>query len=165
MNVGDVFLWDQYPHNTEGEHKARWFIYLGEFKESPDPFDDTVPVMIIAPTTTTQLHYYEPGESRAGHPHIRFTPKEGFGFTSECILDLAKADVVVRKTNFQKQEESGRIEGKGHLTTARLKEIYGKIYDSRGYSPKLKHQIRENLNNAGVAGLPELRRRRKNRRR
>jgi len=165
MNVGDVFLWDKYPYNAEGEHKARWFVFLGEYKESPDPFDDTAPVMIIAPTTTTQLPYYEPGESRAGHPHIRFYPDEGFGFTSECILDLAYADVVVRKTDFQKQEGSGRIEGKGHLTTARLKAIYEKIHDSRGYSPKLKHQIRENLNNAGITGLPELRRRRKSQRR
>lgn len=161
MNVGDVFLWDPYPHNTEGEHKARWFVYLGEYRESPDPFDDTAPIMIIAPTTTTQLHYYEPGESRAGHPHIRFDPDEGFGFTSECILDLAKEDVVVRKTDFQKQEELGRIEKKGQLTTARLRDIYGKISNSRGYSPKLKHQVRENLSNAGITGLPRLPRRRK----
>jgi hypothetical protein len=130
MNVGDVFLWNKYPHNVEGEHKARWFVYLGEYKESLDPFDDTIPVFIIAPTTTTQLHYYEPGESRARHPHVRFYPEEGFGFTSECILDLAYADVVVRKTDFQNQEESGRIEGKGCLNTARLKKIYGKICDS-----------------------------------
>ncbi len=87
---------------------------------------------------------------------VRFYPEEGFGFTSECILDLAYADVVVRKTDFQNQEESGRIEGKGCLNTARLKEIYGKICDSEGYSPKLKHQIRTNFNKAGISRLPEL---------
>jgi len=50
--------------------------------------------MIIAPTTTTQLHYYDLGEPRAEHLYVRFCPNDGFGFISECILDLAEADIV-----------------------------------------------------------------------
>jgi len=77
MKIGDVFFWDQYPYNAEGEHKKRWFVYLGEYKENPDPLDTDSPVMIIAPTTTTQLHYYDLGEPRAEHLYVRFLlPKE-----------------------------------------------------------------------------------------
>jgi len=163
MKIGDVFSWDQYPYNVEGKHKKRWFVYLGEYKENPDPLDKDSPVMIIAPTTTAQLHYYNPGEPRAEHPHVRFYPKDGFGFVSECILDLAEADVVVRKTDFQNQEQLGFMEKKGQVTTSRLKEIHKKISNSKGYSWKLKYQIRENMNKIGITGLPKLPKPKRNR--
>jgi hypothetical protein len=165
MNIGDVFFWDQYPYHAEGKHKKRWFVYLGEFKENQDPLDEDSPIMIIAPTTTTQLHYYDLGEPRAEHLYVRFCPNDGFGFISECILDLAEADIVVHKTDFQKQEKSGLIEKKGQLSTSKLREIYRKIWDSKGYSWKLKYQIRANLNEVGITGLPKLRKPKRDRRR
>lgn len=159
MNVGDVFLWKKYPYNKEGISKPRWFVYLGEYRETEDPLDEITPVMIIAPTTTSQLHYYVPGEPREKHPYVRFTPQEGFGFASECILDLHVSDIVIEKIIFRNCERAGNIVLKGILDDQKLREIYKKIYSSSGYSPKLKRQIRQNFNHAGITGLPLYRRR------
>lgn len=158
MDVGDVFTWDQYPYSNE-ETKRRWFVYLGEYKDNPDPFDDTSSIMIIAPTTTTQTQYYEPGERRAENPFVRFSPNEGFGFTEECILDLAHGDLVIPQDIFLKDVESQKIQIKGKLSDQKLREIYDKIYHSRGYSLMLKLQIHDNLNKAGISNLPKPKRR------
>ena len=149
LELGDVFTWEQYPYHIEGEPKRRWFVYLGEYKENPDPFEGNV--MIIAPTTTTQIHYYEPRESRARNPHVRFTPEDGFGFAAESVLDLSNEHIVVAKSVFRSNETSINVRGK--VSHARLRLIYEKIRASTGYSPKSKAQIYENLKHAGISGL------------
>lgn len=157
MDVGDVFTWDQYPYSNE-ETKRRWFIYLGEYKDTPDPFDNTSSIMIIAPTTTTQTQYYEPGEMRAGIPFVRFSPNEGFGFTEECILDLAHRGLVIPQDIFLENLESQKIQIKGKISDQKLREIYDKIYHSRGYPLMLKRRIHENLNKTGISNLPKPKR-------
>ena len=138
MKTGDVFTWDQYPYHAEGEPKRRWFVYLGEYKESSDPFDETI--MIIAPTTTTQIQYYELHEPRAWNPHVRFAPDDGFGVISECILDLSREHIVVPESVFQSNENSGHINVQGKVANVRLGVIYEKIRLSTGYSPKSKNR-------------------------
>ncbi|MDD4439803.1 MAG: hypothetical protein PHS04_17480 [Tissierellia bacterium] len=162
MVIGDVFVWEQYPYNYEGKQKRRWFIYLGAYRYTPDPLNSDYPVMIIAPTTTTQTHYYEIGSSRSTHPHVRFKPEENFGFSAECVLDLAIENIVAEHI-LMKAEKDGQIEIKGNLPHTKLREIYTKICDSQGYSPIAKRQIRDNLNRAGVTGLPKVKRRKRGR--
>ena len=148
-----MFTWDQYPFITEGRRKRRWFIYLGVYRENPDPFDESGTIMIIAPTTTTQTHYYEPDQPRSKIPHIKFAPEEGFGFVSTCVLDLGSEHIVVREPIFQRAEKDGAIKIRGKLTKSKVKQIYRKLVESPGYSPRSKRQIYENLKNAKVDGL------------
>lgn len=159
MKVGTVFYWEAYPYPIEGEEKRRWFVYLGEYSDNLDPHFG--PAWIIAPTTTTQLHHYEPGGLRADFPRVYFRPEDGFGFTTECVLDLSDARLVISLDVFRKNIETQKIKVCGRISDKKLRLIYEKIRDSRGYSFILKEVIHDNLNRAGLTGLKRPRQRRR----
>jgi len=163
MEIGSVFIWVSYPFNHEKDPKDRWFVYLGEYRESNDPFDKTSSIFVVIPTTTSRIEYYEPGGYRENHLFVMFTPEEGFGFSKKCILDLTHFEPVVEKHVFDKFLERGTILKQGEISTSRIREIYEKICISSGYSMILKKKIRHNLTTAGISGLPVPKR--KNRKR
>jgi len=154
MDIGTVFIWNSYPFNKEKDSKDRWFVYLGEYNPSPDPFDQTFNILIVMPTTTTKLEYYELSGYRENHLYIRFSPDEGFGFSKPCVLDLTYFSDDVKKHVFEKYLSRGEILIKGRISTSRLREIYQKIFTSTGYPRILKCQICNNLRSAGIDGLP-----------
>lgn len=159
MKVGAVFYWENFPYPVEGKEKRRWFVCLGEYSDDPDPLAEAA--WLIAPTTTTQLHHYEPGGSRADSPRVYFRPKEGFGFTAECVLDLSEARIVIPLDVFRENLETQKITICGQVSNEKLRYVYEKICVSRGYSPKLKKIIHDNFNFAGITGLSLPRRTRR----
>jgi hypothetical protein len=161
MEIGGVFTWENYPNATDNKIKRRWFVYLGETKEDPFVKDDWK-IYIIAITTTTQEQYYLDGGERHNNPHIKFKQEYGFGFASECILDLSFQPESSSRSIFLQNIRNGNIKQKGVISAEILKQIYDKICLSRAYSYKIKQDIHQNLNANGIKGLsqPPLRRRR-----
>lgn len=145
MTVGDVFLWRGYPYSATGKIKDRWFIYLGTYSE--DPFSEA---FLLIPTTTTQLHYYEPGGSRCSHQFVRFRPSDGFGFEAECVADFDDVFYDTPQTQFNSFVERGDITVKGRINRCSvLKQINNAIKKSRDIDRYIKHSVEKNLRLAG----------------
>lgn len=145
MNVGDVFLWRDYPSPIAGRRKDRWFIYLGTYRE--DPFSE---VFVLIPTTTTQLHHYEPDGDRETHQFVRFLPSEDFGFEAECIADFDTDFYHWKQTRFNAFIENGDITVKGRINSLSvLKQINIAIQRSRDTDRYIKRTVEKNLRDAG----------------
>jgi hypothetical protein len=73
---GDVLRWNGFSlQRGPGPDKPRWFIYLG------DNGRFSVPAILFALTSTTQLDDFEPGAPRAGRRVVRFEPTPLSPFT------------------------------------------------------------------------------------
>lgn len=154
MLVGDVFLWENYPHQVDGGVKRRWFVCLGEVKESPCETSDQL-IRIVAPTTTTQTDYYLPGGHRARHPTLDFKESAGYGFSCDCLLDFGMPPEIWRKDEVEKNLECGSIQIKGHLPDEVMRRIYEKVCDSHSYPLILKKQIKAAFNGVGIMDLSD----------
>lgn len=152
VKVGDVFIWKDYPYQADQQVKRRWFVCLGEVKEDPLETDSRL-VQIIAPTTTTQTGHYLSDGHREGHPVVLFSRASGYGFTTDCLLDLGMEPAVWQRAEVESKHREGKILVKGTLPDKVLRDIYFKVCASRSYAPKLKRQIKANLNAAGITGL------------
>jgi hypothetical protein len=152
--VGDVLKWAAYPlpDDENSKIKTRWFIYLGEMKDGTH--------CAIMCTPTTQLQYYEPGQSRSNRP--TFSIKTGqFGFKCECIIDfkmnpISKGltpDILVRC-----QKDIQVITNIRTIDENFLRMIYNKILKSGG-APIVVRDIHTSFNLAGITGLnkPKMR--------
>lgn len=152
MNVGDVYRWENYSHQSDQIVKRRWFVCLG----LTDPFQtDEVLISFFMATTTTQEEYYRPGGSRERKPIVRFRAAGGFGFPQDCILDLGFGPDILSKRDFSSLISSGEIVKEGEIAEeGLLREIYMKIIESTAYSQDYKYQIKNNLNKSGIHNLP-----------
>ena len=147
MEVGTVFLWDNFPFSklSGSSIKPRWFIYLGKTTITSSP------IFVFLGTTTTQLHYYESNGERCGHLFIKFGEGE-FGFEKDCVLDLDKdLYVQIKESIFLSFEEDINIKGK--LSEQKLREIYNLILKSRRIPKIIKRDIHHSFNMAGISGL------------
>jgi len=149
MNVGDVFVWHNYPYRKAGKIKDRWFIYLGTFKA--DPFSRSLSeVFVMIPTTTTQLHHYEPEGDRYSHSIVRFTPSQGFGFEAECVADFDAVFYDITLATFNKFRQEDDIEVRGRIDhEPTMKKINNAVQQARFIDRRIKRSITENLRTAG----------------
>ena len=145
MTVGDVFLWRDYPYRASGRIKDRWFIYLGTYRA--DPFSE---VFLLIPTTTTQLHHFEPGGSRESHHFVRFQPSDGFGFEAECVADFDEVFYDTPQAKFDVYVQKGDITVKGRIASLSVfRQISDAIQKSREIDRCIKRSVLENLRRAG----------------
>ena len=143
MEVGDVFVWKNFPYPKHGNIKDRWFVFLGHTR-----FPDT-PIFAFISTVTTQIQHYEKSGDRATHLFKKFK-KGDFGFPEDCILDL---DTIYDNIKLDKLTASPDTEIKGKIDTPTLKEIYSLLVLSQKISRKVKCYIYESFNYAGITGL------------
>lgn len=144
MDLGDVFLWRNYPFAVTGKIKDRWFLYLGTYKE--DPFSD---VVMLIPTATTQLHHFEAGGSRHGHSVVMISASEGYGFEADCVLDFDEVFYDTPKSDFDRYAGDMTIKGK-ISSNKKMKEIYEAIIRARDVDKIIKISIRNNFKDAGI---------------
>lgn len=153
MEIGCVFRWKDFPFQKDGETKDRWFIYLGESKSDPLETNDHL-IQVIIPTTTANVDLYAEWGDRNNRPHVIFDDKRGFGFACTCVLDLLHEPQALSKQDFNKYIAEGGIQEKGKISHEYLKFVYEAICSPvSGYSMKVKKDIRQNLNTAGITGL------------
>lgn len=115
------------------------------------------PVFVLLCTTTTKLHYYERGGERSSHAFVRFRGGE-FGFESDCVLDLDGSFYAdIKETVFMKYKDQGDIEIKGNLIEQKLREIYNQILSSRMIPKRIKKDIHNSFNMAGITSLKKPR--------
>lgn len=143
MQLGSVFIWENFPFRKEGKEKDRYFVYFGE-SHYPDN-----PIKVFLITTTSKVNKYEEGGNRKNHIHYKF--KAGyFGFVEDCILDFDSC-YSIEEENFEKRKDD--MEEKGKLTKLDLINIYNLLLKSRYYSKKEKQDIHTNYNFYGIKGL------------
>jgi hypothetical protein len=148
VKPGDVFCWKAFPFPQKGgEIKLRWFIYLGDSGIFSNP------IFAYICTTTTQRKDFQKGEKRAEHRYLLFRKGE-FPFEEECLLDFDELPYQ----HFTKEalEKNPDIEIKGTLEPRTIRTIYEGIYYSKLYSPRMKRDIRESLNQIGITGLRKI---------
>lgn len=143
MQLGSVFIWNNFPFREEGKAKNRYFVYFGE-SHYPDN-----PVKVFLITTTSRIYHYEEEGARKSHNYYRF--KAGsFGFIEESILDV-DSYYDIDKKSLEKNKEN--IEEKGQLPEHILKDIYNLILQSKNISIKVKQDIHDSYNCAGITGV------------
>lgn len=147
MEIGDVFVWRNYPFAVTGKTKDRWFLYLGKYRE--DPFAE---FYILIPTATTQLHHFEPGGSRAGHSHIVVFVSDGFGFEADCVIDFDEVFYDTTEREFTLYFDKGEILLKGKIDKEpMLRKIYEAVLAARDIDRCIKRQVRDNLRSIGLS--------------
>jgi hypothetical protein len=156
ITTGDVFVWKDYPNQFDGVIKNRWFICLGKVGENRIETDERF-LFLLAATATTQLHYYYETGERANHPVVRFGAIDGFGFSSDCLVDFAMPPEMRQKSFWLEKERAGAVEIKGRLTCDKLRQIFSVLCGEMrraAYSRMEILSIRENLRLIGISDLP-----------
>ena len=143
MQLGSVFIWNNFPFREEGKAKNRYFVYFGE-SHYPDN-----PIKVFLITTTSRIYHYEEEGARKSHNYYRFEACS-FGFVEESILDVDSYYDIDKET-FEKYKED--MEEKGQLPEPILKNIYNLILKSKNISMKIKQDIHTNYNFYGIKGL------------
>lgn len=144
MDVGTVFRWKDFPYPRYGDEiKPRWFIYLGK----TGPFSN--PVYAYLPTTTTQLHRFEPGGQCCTHSHKKFSAGTTC-FDEDCIIDFDSRPYVLDHAELI---DNSNIDIRGKLNDEDLKYIYAQILRSAHYSPAILRDIHTSFNNSGITGI------------
>lgn len=144
MEIGDVFRWNSYPFAIDGGAKPRWFLYLGTYRE--DPFSQ---IMLIIPTSTTQIHHFERGGKRSSHSHIFISAGDGFGFDRDCVLDFEEVFYDTPLEELKARERDIEMMGAIKSVSA-LQKIYSAICAARDVDRFIKIQVRDNLRSIGV---------------
>ncbi len=145
MEVGDVFLWRNYPFAVTGKIKDRWFLYLGRYSE--DPFSE---VYLLIPTATTQLNHFEQGGSRADHSYVMIKASDGFGFERDCVIDFDEIFYDITEHEFRSYEDD--IVPKGNIDKEPvLRKIYEAVQAARYIDRCIKLQVRDNLRSIGIS--------------
>jgi len=149
VDVGTVFTWDKFPYPGElnSPIKRRWFVYLGR----SSTFNNPVYIYII--TATTQLRHYESYNNRSNHLCIRFDAGR-FGFEQKCILDIDGgfySSITEERFNYYK---SSCIK-KGRFDENTLRGVYNLLIKSQYISKRIKRDIHESLNMAGITQLKQ----------
>jgi hypothetical protein len=148
MQLGSVFVWNNFPFREEGKVKNRYFVYFGE-SHYPDN-----PIKVFLITTTSRIYHYEEEGARKNHNYYRF--KAGsFGFIEDSILDL-DSYYDIDKKEFEKYK--GDITEQGKLPKDILINIYNLILKSKKISIKVKQDIHDNYNLEGIKGLKKPKR-------
>lgn len=148
MQLGSVFIWENFPFREEGKEKDRYFVYFGE-SHYPDN-----PVKVFFITTTSRIYHYEEEGARKNHNYYRF--KAGsFGFIKDSVLDI-DSYYNIEKKDFEDYKED--LEKKGKLPEIILKNIYNLILKSKNISMKVKQDIHYNYNLEGITGLKKPKR-------
>ncbi|MHB8279215.1 MAG: hypothetical protein ACYDIA_16415 [Candidatus Humimicrobiaceae bacterium] len=146
MEIGDVFRWNDYPKQKDGEIKSRWFIYLGLSSILASPQN----VFLLPATGRTDL--YENGGKRQNHKNIMKFLIGDCGFGDNTIVDL-----YFFENNWTLKEFNNYINNitiKGSVPNDRLKILYFLILASKYYIQKIVIiDIRRNLNNKGIFNL------------
>ncbi len=147
MDIGTVFTWDKFPYLRECNSliKRRWFVHLGH----SSAFNNPVYIYII--TTTTQLQHYESCNNRSNHLYIRFDAGR-FGFEQKCILDIDGgfySSITEEKFSYYKF----LCVKKGKFDDNTLRGVYNLLIKSQHISKKIKQDIHESLNLAGIIHL------------
>lgn len=146
MRVGTVFIWSDYPYQKDKKVKNRYFVYLG----TSGPFLN--PIYIYIATATTQQNYYQQGGKRANRNCLNFK-KGKFGFKKDCLIDPNLLDSSITLPTFEKFGTDGQIKELSTLPNEILIDLYKLIRLAPHLIPKIKHDIRNNLNKIGIYGL------------
>lgn len=139
LEVGDIFIWDNFPYPITGEIKRRWFVYFGD--------DGIFGIYVYIFTTTTNFN-------RQDEDSILFKKGE-YNFEEDCILNvgLEGYNKILTIEDIKKYINNGDINKKDKLPENKIREIYNKVLKSRKLSRKIKISIHEALNRANITGL------------
>ncbi|MBN1294538.1 MAG: hypothetical protein JXB48_22055 [Candidatus Latescibacteria bacterium] len=147
FKVGDVFIWDNFPykHDPNSEIKKRYFIYLGKTKAFVDP------VYLYIVTGTTQKQYYNKDGTRKQHLTM-VIPARNYGFPEDTIIDLTFG-FFENLTEGQMISHKHDIVVIGQLPEDRLRQLYNLILKETHITKKIKFDIHNSFNLAGISGL------------
>lgn len=147
LDIGDIFIWENFPYPITGEIKRRWFIYFG------DGGYFSLDVYIF--TTTTNMN-------RKDEDSIIFKKGE-YLFESDCILNVGRNHYSknITKDDIKKHIENGNISKKSKLQNNKIREIYNKVLKSKFIIYKDKMAIHNALNISGITNLEKPKRRTK----
>lgn len=145
LTVGDVIRWDPFPYPREGTVKARWFICLGRSSIV------STPVFAHLCTTTTQLHQFEAGGSRANHNIRRFGSKQYKMFDADCALDFEEEPYPITEDVLRKCENDITLRGRLDIDT--MRNIYNQFLKSDVISKMIMFEIHESFGRDGITGL------------
>ena len=143
MYIGQLFSWNNFPYSKEGNLKPRLFILLGK----SNIFFPPIAAYLI--TLTSQTQHYEPNNYREKNTIVRFKKGE-FNLDMESVIDLDH-DIYdfILESEIQNNKDIKIID---QISNVKLKLIYGKLLLT-GISKKIKNDIHQCLNSAGVTGL------------
>ena len=138
MVPGDVLRWKEFElKRGTGPDKPRWFVFMG------DNGKFVCPAVLFLLTSTTQMHYYKEGESRAGRHIVKFEATPASPFSEDCVLDVEHDHYELSREHFDACKDS--IESIGRISEKKLLEIWHVIEKSQSFSPKVKKDIRSCL--------------------
>ena len=149
MKIGTVFIWKNYTHLINEEKKDIYCVYFGDSGPLVDP------EFIIFHKLTGQTHYYENGGERQHKKHYRFTKIEYQKLKKDSIFDFEFPEETIYKTDFEKADKEELFilkEDKIRMLYNHIKETYCR------YTHQIKLRIHDNLNNDGITGLPQPKR-------
>lgn len=156
MNLGTVFIWEDFPHPRTGAPKNNWFVLLGSTGALAD-----IPIFYLH-RFTSQTQYYQEGEVRAHHNYLLF-PQDTYPFLEEdSVLDFHEPPYAETQEFFQRYESS--FDERGTFQEGTLREIYKRVLRSPAYEYAVKFDIHRSLNDKGIIGLQAPIRRRSRRR-
>ena len=143
MQIGRLFLWNNFPYPKDNSQKTRLFIFLGK----SNIFLPPIVAYII--TFTSQTQHYNPSSDREKNTIVKF--KEGeFSLDKDSVADLDNDffDFILES----EINTCSDIKIISQVTNEKLKLIYKKLLQT-GISKKIKCDIHQCLNSAGVTGL------------
>jgi len=143
MQIGELFLWDEFPYPKDGNPKPRLFIFLGK---SSIFFP---PIIYYIATFTSQTKYYELHGKREKNTIVKFKQEE-FNLDSESVIDLDNDIYDFITENEFNNNENIRFICK--ISNEKLKLIYEKLLIT-GISKQIKIDIHYCLNSIGIIGL------------
>lgn len=144
LEVGDIFIWENFPYPITGEIKRRWFIYFG------DGGYFSIDVYIFTTTTNMDIK---------GDESIVFKKGE-YSFTSDCILNVGRNHYSksITKIDIENHINNGNINKINKLQENKIREIYNKVLKSKYIIHKEKIAIHDALNRAGIINLAKPKR-------
>jgi hypothetical protein len=102
-------------------------------------------------TTTTNLRDFEPGGKREHHTTCLFkTASPDSPFDEDCILDIDEGPYSLPEAQISNNKD---IEIKGKIGEQDMRMIYNRVVRSHRFSNRVKRDIHQSFNDAGITGL------------
>jgi len=143
MKPGDIFCWQDFPLQKNGEIKNLYFLYLGKSKS------ENAPGLIHLLAITSQVKYYERYEARASRCIFRIDRDRYPFFASDCLIDL---DVAYHETTAE-YVRAAQIEKVGSFDLQDLSLIFNKMVEAGTLSPNVLNKISTRLTETGCENL------------
>jgi hypothetical protein len=143
IKTGQIIYWSDFPLQTDGNLKGRYFLYLG----ISSIFD--TPILVNLITTTSQIHYYKSGAKREKAVVFFINRNKYSFFTTDCLIDFNLGYQTVNQDTLM----TANIEVKGEFSLEDLTVIFNKLIRAGSVQIKNLREIRQRLEEIGCKNL------------